>query len=184
MAKKKAGIPNRQSHARIAFLYQAANYFASLGINHSDSTKILDYTVKDIKDDVHNPKTPNEPLGDQGHSDKTLSKAFPRSASENLVQHPFPMSALLTSQIQTISHKAQVKVSRTIKRSICKRCRVVLREGLTSATSLENHSRGGTKPWADVLLVTCLACGMEKRFPLGYKKPQAAKANIAEDECK
>jgi len=81
-------------------------------------------------------------------------------------KHGFPVSSYLGCHLTTIARKGNFRVDKSIKRSICKRCKVSLREGSTSAVSLENKSKDGAKLHADVLLVTCLACGMEKRYPL------------------
>jgi len=54
-----------------------------------------------------------------------------------------------------------------VKALLCKRCDVLLVPGSTSSVTVENASRGGKKPWAEVEVVRCLACGAEKRFPVG-----------------
>jgi ribonuclease P protein subunit RPR2 len=47
--------------------------------------------------------------------------------------------------------------------------------GVSSACFIENKSRGGKKPWADVLVVRCQTCSHETRYPVGQqpaKKPE------------
>jgi len=97
----------------------------------------------------------------------TLPSVEQSGSAQN--KHGFPLSSYLASQLMTIGRKGPLRIAPSIKRSICKRCKVVLRPGSTSAVSLENKSIDGNKPHADVLLVACLACGMQKRYPLRQK---------------
>jgi ribonuclease P protein subunit RPR2 len=53
---------------------------------------------------------------------------------------------------------------------MCKSCNTVLVPGHTVVQTIENPSKGGKKPWADVLVVACLVCGGKKRFPVGAAK--------------
>jgi ribonuclease P protein subunit RPR2 len=174
MPKEKSAVPNRQTHTRISFLYQAANYFASLDTAPSSDTPneaIKSYQEGFMFPEAHptHGKSTDVASPSQKPSEIVSESAKADSATDE-VQHQSPVSAHLASQILSISRKGQVKISQSMKRSICKRCNVILHEGKTSAVSLENRSRGGRKPWADILLVTCLACGMEKRYPLGNQK--------------
>ena len=83
--------------------------------------------------------------------------------------------------------KSQIRLSPAIKRSLCKRCDALLVSGSDSTSRLENKSRGGKKPWADVLVVTCNSCGTVKRFPVGAKR-QSKRAerpiqSLEKDSC-
>jgi ribonuclease P protein subunit RPR2 len=80
----------------------------------------------------------------------------------------------LGSDLQQFSRKAQLRLSMNLKRSICKSCNSILAPGRTATQTVENSSRGGTKPWADVLVIQCDLCGSKKSFPIGAKK-QAVK---------
>ena len=187
MPKGKSAVPNRQAHTRISFLYQAANYFASLDTG-SSSNSLVDAN-KPPQEPITSP--PVYPIHDgltnvascRNKSSEQASESPTTTFITNDMRHRNPVSAHLASQILSISRKGQVKVSQTMKRTICKRCNVVLREGKTSTINLENHSRGGRKPWADVLLVTCLACGMEKRYPLGNQKKGRCKDQSREPDA-
>jgi hypothetical protein len=44
-------------------------------------------------------------------------------------------------------------------------------------------SKNGRKPWAEVAIITCIACGACKRFPVGAKR-QKRKALRGADEKK
>jgi ribonuclease P protein subunit RPR2 len=159
MAKDKSGkgeksIPNKHLHARASFLYQAATYL-SLQTNS---------------------QSPTEGPGAVIEASKTHTSAkVTRDASQDIlaaVASPNgpPQSALalqLGSQLRAVSLKAQVRLSPDMKRSICKRCNTVLIPGRSSTSFIENKSRNGKKPWADVLVIQCNFCGGQKRFPVG-----------------
>jgi ribonuclease P protein subunit RPR2 len=81
-----------------------------------------------------------------------------------------PLALGLGSDLQQVSRKAQLHVSVELKRSICKSCNSILVPGRTATQKIENDSRGGRKPWADVLVVQCDVCGGKKRFPVGAKR--------------
>ncbi|CAI7605831.1 unnamed protein product [Penicillium crustosum] len=55
-------------------------------------------------------------------------------------------------------------------RNLSRRCDTILIPGVTCSHETENASRGGKKPWANVLVVRCLSCGTEKRFPQTEKR--------------
>ncbi|KAH6662228.1 RNAse P Rpr2/Rpp21/SNM1 subunit domain-containing protein [Plectosphaerella plurivora] len=97
--------------------------------------------------------------------------------SHNLARH-------LVAGIRTVGRKALIRPSPRMKQSLCKHCDSVLIEGKTCITSVENASKGGKKPWADMLVVRCLTCENVKRFPVnmprqkrkGLREPVLAKA--------
>jgi ribonuclease P protein subunit RPR2 len=86
-----------------------------------------------------------------------------------------PLAVRLCSDLQQVSRKAQLRLSVDLKRTMCKRCNTVLVPGRTATQAVENMSKGGKKPWADVVVLECTTCGGKKRFPVGAKK-QAKKA--------
>ncbi|CAI7574442.1 unnamed protein product [Penicillium viridicatum] len=55
-------------------------------------------------------------------------------------------------------------------RNLSRRCDTILIPGVTCSHETKNASRGGKKPWANVLVVRCLSCGTEKRFPQTEKR--------------
>lgn len=73
----------------------------------------------------------------------------------------------LSSDLQQVSRKGQLRLAISLKRTLCKSCNSVLIPGRTATHRIENASKGGKKPWADVLVVTCGVCAGEKRFPVG-----------------
>ncbi|KAI8966102.1 Rpr2-domain-containing protein [Daldinia sp. FL1419] len=70
------------------------------------------------------------------------------------------------TDLRSVSLKNQIRLSPAMKHTICKFCDSLLVEGETSSSSIENKSKGGKKPWADVLVVKCHACEGVKRFPI------------------
>jgi ribonuclease P protein subunit RPR2 len=151
MAKKAANVPHRQTHARNSFLYQAAVYLTTL---------------------PEAGKKPNHEAQSNFGDDQSVM--IPEAKLSKL--HENALSAYYASHLKTISEKSGLfaKLSKPIKRSICKRCSLVQISGKTSSSRVENLSRDGRKPWADVLLTTCLGCGMQKRFPMATKRQYLA----------
>lgn len=87
----------------------------------------------------------------------------------------------LVSTIKAAALKAQIRLSPEIKRSLCRFCDSFLIEGDTCTSIVENNSKGGKKPWADVLVIKCKACGGVKRFPV---QPRQKKLKFRQQEQK
>ncbi|KAF1828677.1 DUF159-domain-containing protein [Decorospora gaudefroyi] len=81
-----------------------------------------------------------------------------------------PLALQLGSDLQQVSRKGQLRLAVDLKRSMCKSCNTILIPGRTATQNMENQSRDGKKPWADVLVVTCNLCAGKKRFPVGASK--------------
>jgi ribonuclease P protein subunit RPR2 len=82
-------------------------------------------------------------------------------------------STRLLTQVRGVSRKAQIRLEPQVKHSICKRCDMLLIQDQTSTQVTVNASKGGKKPWADVLEIRCNTCRTVKRFPVGMaKKPK------------
>lgn len=182
--KAHKGLAQRHIHSRISYLYQAATYLANIthqsrartpyiesGVTkQSESSEELQCAVavpKAVSDNAF-PALPTHhengmpkigPDGERGSEDSALSR--------QLIFH-----------LQAISLKSQVRLSPTMKHTICKRCGILLVPGSTSTSHLENSSRGGRKPWADILVTTCTACGTAKRFPVGAKRQGRRESRI------
>ena len=77
-----------------------------------------------------------------------------------------PLALKLGSDLQQVSRKGQIRLSVGLKRSVCKRCNSILIPGRTATQEVENPSKGGKKPWADVLVVQCKTCDGRKVFPI------------------
>ena len=92
------------------------------------------------------------------------------SSGSSLPQQPSPLALQLGADLHTVSRKAQLRLSVDLKRSMCKSCNAVLVPGRTATQEIGNQSKGGKKPWADILVVSCNHCGSKKRMPVGAKR--------------
>lgn len=137
---KTKGITNKHLHARTTFLYQAATYL-TLQDNSTPKRQVLDAASDHVS---------NAEQCSSGHRYSGLALQ-------------------LGSDLQTVSRKGQIRLSVDLKRSICKGCNTILVPGRTATHRIENASKGGRKPHADVLVVECVLCGGKKRFPVGAK---------------
>ncbi|KAI1329940.1 Rpr2-domain-containing protein [Xylariaceae sp. FL0255] len=147
MAKSKSAgsIPNRPLYSRMSYLYQAAVYLRSQAGNN-------------VPDKLQNgPAT--EIGGTQDEHRKTSTLSEDKKSKDTLSRH-------LLTDLRAASLKGQIRLSPAIKSTICKFCDTLLVEGETSTSIVENKSKGGKKPWADVLVIKCSTCGGEKRFPV------------------
>jgi ribonuclease P protein subunit RPR2 len=152
MAKAKAskgtgGITNKALHSRLSFLYQAAAYLATREpqCQHGKSAK-----QRGIRQDV-----------------ATMSQT---PSKDNIRLPTQALSRRCISDLRAVSLKTQIRLSPSMKHSICKRCDIMLIDGSTCVSEIENKSKGGRKPWADVLVRRCKSCGYERRFPCGAKR--------------
>jgi ribonuclease P protein subunit RPR2 len=144
MAKDKStSIPNKHLHARTTFLFQAATYLTLQASANGQTPR---------NEENYSEEVPG--------IDKSSGKGHPVAARH------------LGSHLRAVSHKGQVRLSASVKRSMCKVCSAILIPGQTATHVLQNESRGGKKPWADVLEVCCNICGSKKRFPVGATRQQ------------
>lgn len=175
---KAKSVSNRHLHARISYLYQAATYL-SVGPPDCAIRKATPTATRDVKNEVHHASSgashgqpPDAPAPRDLSTfdsvvDRHVTSASSRTTAE---QKRSGLGQLLVSQLRSVSLKGQVRLSRDLKRSICKCCNAVLVPGRTSTTTIENESKGRRKPWADVFVVECTTCGIKKRFPVGGMK--------------
>ncbi|CBX92942.1 hypothetical protein IAQ61_008678 [Plenodomus lingam] len=139
-ALKLKGIPNRHLHARTTFLYQAATYLTLQTIEGRGIKSPIAVEKSVVDDDA----------------------SLPHSHSAVALQ--------LGSDLQQVSRKAQLRLAVDLKRTMCKSCNTILVPGQTATQRIENTSKGGKKPRADVLVLQCCYCGSKKRFPVGAKR--------------
>lgn len=173
-AKKDGQLPHRHLRARISYLYQAAAYIQGAKpdtqlpmtgadeqlMKHDRLPRILYKAPVCAKQRSTDDSLPNpSPKGCKNLQDKSLGQSAQSGQSHRFINH-----------IRTIATKSQIRLSPPMKRSTCKKCDGLLIGNSTSINEVENKSRGGTKPWADVLVVTCNTCGTKKRFPIGAKR--------------
>lgn len=151
-----ANVPNRHLHSRISYLYQAATYLSN--VQSTDA-------------------------GDHDHAGEECLNAQDKQRNVDKAKNT-PLSRLFLSQLHDVSRKGQVRLSPNMKRTICRRCHALLQPGHSATMVVENPSRGGKKPWADLLVVQCNACGAQKRFPVGMtRQPGRCKRGSKEYEA-
>jgi ribonuclease P protein subunit RPR2 len=156
---KAKKVPNKHLHSRVSFLYQAASALTLLKANaNSISSSAVDQsTLKDETLDTN-----------QSEDIEKTSEKHDHVTPEKVPS--FGLSQMLVSHLRSVSRKGQVRLSPRMKRTMCKRCNSLLIPGKSSSSRMENKSRGGKKPWADVLVIECLNCGACKRFPTGAER--------------
>ncbi|KAA8569322.1 hypothetical protein MFRU_004g01410 [Monilinia fructicola] len=155
-------VPNKVLYSRISYLYQAATYLAVQGDENQDQPikeGVSDSSMKDVM-----------------QCDIKVDANFTGSCQ--------PLSRRLISELRSVSQKGLMRMSPEMKHSMCKNCQTLLMEGTTCTAHIENKSKGGKKPWADVLVRKCNTCGLEKRFPLvTERQPRRPRRSIKEAQA-
>lgn len=175
-AKPQKGITQKNLHSRISFLYQAATYLTKVDGQSQAKTSCLKDESKmscDPGKEVQCAATTPEAVSDDGVPVCTIEQAdmMPKIGPHNdWASNDFGLSRQLLAHLRAVSLRSQIKLTPAVKHTICKRCNLLLVPGSTSTSYVENKSSGGRKPWADVLVTTCTACGTSKRFPVGAKR--------------
>jgi len=169
---KPKSVQNKHLYARSSYMFQAAAYLSARAAEVREpgpsSHGFLNRSSELNNKQALTPK-PCATLPGRDTSTATL----PGSA-RNLI-----------TQMRGVSRKTHTCLSKEIKRSICKRCDTLLVPAQTCKAEVENASKGGKKPWADVYVVTCLVCGTAKRFPTGMdrQKKKAQRAAVVVDHA-
>ncbi|THV52455.1 hypothetical protein BGAL_0078g00040 [Botrytis galanthina] len=123
-------VPNKVLYSRMSYLYQAATYLAVQNQECQEQSAkgtALDSSMEDVMKDE--------------------SKAV-ANATEGSHQ---ALSRRLITELRSVSLKGLMRMTPDMKHSICKNCQTLLLEGTTCTAKIENQSKGGKKPWADVL---------------------------------
>lgn len=77
------------------------------------------------------------------------------------------MSSMMARNVDLVSKRTVLKLLPHMKRTMCKKCFLVLIPGLTLSMRIENTLKDGKSDKADVLVHGCLQCNNEKRYPIG-----------------
>lgn len=169
MAKKKVlGVPNKPSYCRLSFMYQAASFLAAVSAHQSQPSDQA--ASRKTTSDIH--------MEDDGDN---ISK--PDAENRRTATQTRNMSHRLLADFRSVSLKSQIRVSSAMKRTICKFCDTLLVEGQTCTSTVENTSKGGRKPWADVLVVKCHTCHRAKRFPVSAPRQKRRPLRTAKEEA-
>ncbi|KAK0655988.1 RNAse P Rpr2/Rpp21/SNM1 subunit domain-containing protein, partial [Cercophora newfieldiana] len=142
--KNNGSVQNRAIFSRVSFLQQAATLLSA------------------------------SPAQQPTVSHSNTAATVPYAAESNLDAHPplQGMSRRLATDLRSVSLKTRIRLSPAVKQAICKFCDSILIEGQSCTSSVENKSRGGKKPWADVMVRKCHTCGRERRYPVSAPRPR------------
>jgi ribonuclease P protein subunit RPR2 len=148
--------------------------------------------VRDTPANVHQSKPEeNQALQTNNHqagivSNRARSESSNPSQSIQPRQQFYPLSQglprHLTTHLRAISLKSKVRLTRDIKRSLCKHCNAVLVPDCSARVWAENTSKGASKPWADANMVECLVCGASRRFPVRNERQRKARDRVVARE--
>ena len=172
---KEASIPQKHLHSRISYLFQAAAYLTTVQQvpAYRKSETLLSNSLDNNPSQaivIEDNPTPNAE-GVLDSPELCLSEQAPLIGSQPSVESKgLGLPFHLVDNLQSVSRKGQIRLSPTIKQSICKNCRAFLISGSTMSVYVENKSQGGRKSWADVLVRTCHYCGTSRRFPIGAQR--------------
>lgn len=119
----------------------------------------------------------------QGSPEAAEKPSSSNSRSEEERKAAQNISRQLLSDMRAVSLKVLIRQSPELKRTVCRYCDTLLVEGESCLSAVENASRGGRKPWADVLVVRCLSCGNVRRYPVSAAPRQKRRA-LREAEAK
>jgi ribonuclease P protein subunit RPR2 len=159
-AKVKKEGKNVQGHirARLDYLQKAAVYLQNAQQNTARQV---------ISEEAGNSAYAQNGL----HSTSNDKKSTQGTSGAKKTTEPMNnLSRVCVSHLRGVALKTQIRLPIALKRSICKRCDTLLAPGVNCSHEIENASRGGKKPWADILVVRCFECGTEKRFPQTEKR--------------
>lgn len=173
--KSATTIPQSHLHSRISYLYQAATYLAEVHKKDPASQK-NESKIHEVQGAEMNAESGSRNKFDtnmEERENRTIESNNPIQPVETAkpsISEALGPSRRLLSHLRAVSLKSQIRLTPTMKNSMCKNCDSLLIPGRTSTSRLENKSRGGRKPWADVLAMTCNSCGFVKRHPIGAKR--------------
>ena len=169
--------------SRVSYLYKAAAYFSGLppGIESEAEAGKEEFGRELSQSTGHGQTswTSKYAAIKYRHLEIPVDMNTAESGAKPSATYDEATARAMLLQIEGIAKKGQVGLSPLKKHSICKRCKLLLIDGRNASQRLENKSRGGKKPWADVFVVTCNSCGTRKHYPVGAKRqPQKKDRSI------
>ncbi|KAL1965185.1 hypothetical protein VTN77DRAFT_5939 [Rasamsonia byssochlamydoides] len=170
MAKGKGGGAQSHLRARISYLHRAAAYLQSAHTAVSRSEGSTENNAGETNTTHDNtPSRATRRVPEIVENDGMVEEMM--SQKENSVRvSELRLPRHYISQMRGVSLKTQLRLPIEVKRSFCRRCDILLVPNVTCVEEIRNASRNRKKPWADVRVVRCTACGTEKRFPLTEKR--------------
>ena len=185
-AKPQKRIAQKHLHSRISYLYQAATYLAKVADQAQAGVPCIDSEFKNrcsAGGELQCAVSAPEAVSDEGFSippTKQENRMLNVGVDNDRESKNFAVSRQLLVHLRAVSLRSQIRLTPVVKHTMCKRCSILLVPGSTSTSYVENNSSGARKPWADVLVTTCTACGTSKRFPVGAKRQVRRDARIAQ----
>ncbi|OAA62503.1 RNAse P, Rpr2/Rpp21 subunit [Niveomyces insectorum RCEF 264] len=182
MAKNKGGsaagsVSNRPAYARASFLFQAAALLAAT----PEATLVvpapapaatqapLSSTAFRKGEQTHHRTAEPNLLEKHHHETNNTHSPPPTTTTTTTTASPPPLQGMarrLLTQMRAVARKTNMRLRPDVKHRVCKYCDTLLVEGATCVSTVENPSRNGRKPWADVLVVACRTCGRARRYPV------------------
>ncbi|KAJ5887493.1 hypothetical protein N7495_007534 [Penicillium taxi] len=161
---------NGKSHlkARSSYLQLASEYLHNLTLQNDQTATTVTSKTNNISSLATESPVKNG-ANIQINTNSRVLKERPVKRSLN------NLSRLYISQMRGVSLKSQTRLEVPVKRSFCKRCDTILTPGINCIHEVQNASRERKKPWADVLVIRCLVCDTEKRFPQTDRRSQKLK---------
>lgn len=126
-----------------------SNSITSKQIANRDNFARLSYLYQLSNQFITSPKTSSATTAP--NDDSTLQTLLARGYDRNL---------------DLLSKRTLSKISPSVKRSMCKKCHMLLIPGMTVSVRIENNSKTQDAK-NDILVNKCLTCGECKRFPIG-----------------
>lgn len=181
-AKMQKGVSQKHLHSRISYLYQASTYLAHVAHQSRAETPYIDDEFKkryDSGGELCRGATAPTAFFGEGLPISPIERdnRMPEIGSHHICKD-FALSRQLLVHLRAVSLRSQIRLTPAVKHTICKRCNLTLVPGSTSTSYIENKSSEGRKPWADVLVTTCTACGTTRRFPLEAKRQVRRESRI------
>lgn len=182
--KAQKGLAQKHLHSRISYLYQAATYLATVADQPRARTPCADHEFQKSESGGNSQCAVATP---EAVSDKSLpislmerdNRIHEINVNGKRVLEDFALCRELVAPLRAVSLKSQIRLSPAMKHTMCKHCDVLLVPSSTSTIHIENNSRGGAKPWADVLVTTCITCGTAKRSPVGAERQLRRESRIS-----
>ena len=177
------GVPNPHLHARVSYLYQAANYLSSQATSSTQQIPASSGDGPCLQPQWYGQEAKRANRASAKNTSR-VDQNDPADEAKLADKEPkrLGLSQRHIAHMRATALKSQVRLSREVKMPLCKRCDTLLVPGNTSQSSIENRSKGGKKPWADVYVIECLVCGTQKRFPTGSKRQRKGRLKKTSDE--
>ncbi|POS84724.1 hypothetical protein EPUL_004530 [Erysiphe pulchra] len=149
-----------------------ASNFAVVDVVASNHGKQVDTLAEPLRNEGRRLDDKKEEKIISKHQDLLTNGTHNLNSSFRLTTTTLNSSRRLASELRAVSLKTQIRLSPHVKHSICKTCSTILIDGSTCSNLIENNSKGGKKPWADILVKRCYTCDSVKRFPISAQRQE------------